>query len=286
MTQGAGCRVAILGLVGAIALGLGASAAESDTATACAAPPTLTRIEPALARAATRIDQAKAVTIVAVGSSSTQGVGATDPSATYPSRLEAALKQRLPGVAIRVINRGKGGEDAEEEFARLGRDVIAEHPDLVIWQVGTNAVLRRDDLESDEVLLRRGVALLKLSGADVVLMDLQYAPRILERRATAAMEQLIAEIAQHAAVGLFRRFAVMQYWRSAQPPETPAMIGPDGLHMSDAGYSCLAAELAKALVANWESHRRTTQPAAETSGKVATIGGGPSVTHEDKHDGR
>jgi lysophospholipase L1-like esterase len=277
-------RIAIVGLLAAIPLRTGASAAENDIANACAAPPALTRIEPALTRAATRIDRAKSVTIVAVGSSSTQGVGASDPSATYPSRLEAALKQRLPGVAIRVINRGKGGEDAEEEFARLGRDVIAEHPDLVIWQVGTNAVLRRDDLESDEVLLRRGVALLKLSGADVVLMDLQYAPRILERRATAAMEQLIAEIAQHAGVGLFRRFAVMQHWRTTQPAGTPAMIGADGLHMSDAGYSCLAAELAKALVANWESHRHAAQPSAEAPGKVATIGTATSVAPPDKHD--
>ena len=274
MNRLAALRLALIGLAAAIPLGGGALAAENGGASACAAPPTLTRIEPALARAAARIDQAKALTIVAVGSSSTQGVGATDPSLNYPSRLETALKQRLPGVAIRVINRGKGGEDAEEEFARLQRDVIAEHPDVVIWQVGTNAVLRRDDLESDEVLLRRGVALLKAGGADVVLMDLQYAPRILERRATAAMEQLIAEIAQHAGVGLFRRFAVMQYWRAAQPPDSPAMIGPDGLHMTDAGYTCLAIELAKALAANWESHRQATQPAAEAAGKVANSGSG------------
>jgi lysophospholipase L1-like esterase len=274
MTCLAALRLAIIGLAAAIPLGGGAFAAENGSASACTAPPALTRIEPALARAAARIDQAKALTIVAVGSSSTQGVGATDPSLNYPSRLETALKQRLPGVAIRVINRGKGGEDAEEEFARLQRDVIAEHPDVVIWQVGTNAVLRRDDLESDEVLLRRGVALLKAGGADVVLMDLQYAPRILERRATAAMEQLIAEIAQHAGVGLFRRFAVMQYWRAAQPPDSPAMIGPDGLHMTDAGYTCLAIELAKALAANWESHRQAAQPAAEAAGKVANSGSG------------
>src|ERR1044071_4545916 len=263
MNRLAALRLALIGLAAAIPLGGGALVAENGGASACAAPPTLTRIEPALARAAARIDQAKALTSVA-----------PDPGVSYPSRLETAWKQRLPGVAIRVINRGKGGEDAEEEFARLQRDVIAEHPDVVIWQVGPNAVLRRDDLESDEVLLRRGVALLKAGGADVVLMDLQYAPRILERRATAAMEQLIAEIAQHAGVGLFRRFAVMQYWRAAQPPDSPAIIGPDGLHMTDAGYTCLAIELAKALAANWESHRQAAQPAAEAAGKVANSGSG------------
>ena len=91
---------------------------------------------------------------------------------SYPSRLEQELRQRFPGVEIRVVNHGVGGQDVPEELTRLDRDVLAEHPDLVIWQVGTNAVLRRDDLSADEQLISRGVALMKESGIDVVLMDL------------------------------------------------------------------------------------------------------------------
>src|SRR5436309_1273489 len=83
--------------------------------------------------------------------------------------------------------------------------------------------LRRDELGTGEVLLRRGVSLLKQSEADVVLMDMQYAPRVVERRSYAAMEQLIAEIAHHTGVGLFRRFARMQHWRAAQQAESPRM---------------------------------------------------------------
>lgn len=265
-------RTAALALSAAISLLAGTAAADNPKPPDCTpVPAALARIEPALSHALQRIEQAKALTVVAVGSSSTQGIGATDPSLNYPSRLQADLSARLPGVAIRVLNRGKGGEDAEEELARLGHDVIAEHPDLVIWQVGTNAVLRRDDLESDEVLLRRGVDVLKDSKADIVLMDLQYAPRVIERRSTAEMEQLITEIAQHTGVGLFRRFALMQYWRTARPPESPAMIGADGLHMTDAGYGCLADELAKALASNWESHRFNTQSAGVTAGKFADV---------------
>ena len=69
---------------------------------------------------------------------------------SYPSRLEQELKDRYPGAEIRVINHGVGGQDVGEELTRLDRDVLAEHPDLVIWQLGTNAVLRRDDLSADE----------------------------------------------------------------------------------------------------------------------------------------
>jgi acyl-CoA thioesterase I len=270
-------RLVALGLAAALVLSTGAAPADNSEPPACAAPAALSRIEPILAHAAARIEHAKALTIVAVGSSSTLGTGASAPSFSYPSRLEADLRDRLPGVEIRVLNRGKGGEDAAEELERLGRDVIAEHPDLVVWQVGTNAVLRRDDLEMDEVLLRRGVSLLKQSGADVVLMDMQYAPRVIERRSHAAMEQLIAEIAHHTGVGLFRRFALMQHWHAAQQPESPRMVGVDGLHMTDAGYGCLAAELAKALAGNWETHRRTAQRSGDTAAKLANMGNAGAV---------
>src|SRR5256885_627859 len=168
---GPGTRLKARGRPGGGARPAGAPPADNTAQPACAAPPALIRIEPALAHAAARIEQSKALTIVAVGSSSTQGVGASAPSFSYPSRLEAALKARLPGIEIRVINRGKGGEDAAEELERLRGDVIAGHPDLVIWQLGTNAGLRRDDLGKDEVLLRRGVRPLKDHGAGGVLVD-------------------------------------------------------------------------------------------------------------------
>ncbi|HEY8873367.1 MAG TPA: SGNH/GDSL hydrolase family protein [Stellaceae bacterium] len=249
----------------------------------CGAPPALMVIGPAQARVAARIGRGEALTIVAVGSSSTQGSGASAPGLSYPSRLEAELKNRFPAIGIRVINRGKGGEDVTEELARLDREVIAERPDLVIWQVGTNAVLRRDDLAADRELIERGVAQLKQSGSDVVLMDLQYAPRVIARPAYAEMEQLIANAAKRGRVGLFRRFEMMQKWQAAQPADAPrtaeAMIGPDGLHMTDRGYFCLAANLADALAGNWWSQGRAAQRAAQhpPAARVAGLAGSGAV---------
>ncbi len=220
----------------------------------CAAPRALSGIEAALDRTSSRILSGQPLTIVAMGSSSTLGVGASSPAFSYPNRLEQELRQRFPGIEIRVVNHGVGGQDVPEELTRLGRDVLAEHPDLVIWQVGTNAVLRRDDLSADEQLISRGVALMRESGIDVVLIDLQYAPRVLARPAYAEMERLIAEIASRTQVGLFRRFEIMQEWDRTQQLAPAASVGPDGLHMTDAGYACLANQLAEALASNWRSH--------------------------------
>jgi len=222
----------------------------------CATSPELSVIEAPLRRTATQIDRGGPLAIVAVGSSSTQGVGATTPKLSYPSRLEQEMKDRFPGVEIRVTNQGIGGQDVGEELTRLDHDVIREHPDLVIWQVGTNAVLRRDDLGTDEQMFRRGVTLLKENAIDIVLMDLQYAPRVLARRSWWEMERLIAEVAHDAHVGLFRRFEIMQEWDHTQQLAPAALIGPDGLHMTDASYGCLANQLAEALAWNWWSHAK------------------------------
>lgn len=240
---------------GLLALGLvpvGASAGPAD----CSAPPSISAIAAALGRSGERVAAGQPLLIVAVGSSSTAGTGASGPDKTYPSQLQGDLRQRFPGRDLTVLNRGKGGEDAGEELARLDRDVVAAHPDLVIWQLGTNAVLRRDDLAADAEMMERGVAMLKSDGIDVVLMDLQYAPRVLNRPAYPAMEQLIADTAKHGEVGLYRRFDIMRYWQ--ENDRFPAgMTMPDGLHMTDASYACLGANLAEALAKNWEAVAKT-----------------------------
>ena len=237
----------------------------------CAVSPALSGIGVALDRSVGRIDQGGPLIIVAMGSSSTLGVGASAPSMSYPSRLEGELRDRFPGLEIRVLNRGIGGQDVGEELNRLDRDVVAEHSDLVIWQVGTNAVLRRDDLAADEQLIRRGVSSMKEDGIDIVLMDLQYARRVLARPAWGEMERVIGEIAHSNHVGLFRRFEIMQEWDHTQQLAPAAMIGPDGLHMTDASYGCLASQLGEALAWNWWSHGKIAKSLRQNPDTVSRL---------------
>lgn len=51
---------------------------------------------------------------------------------------------------------------------------------------------------------------LKAGSADVVLMDLQYAPWVLASAYTSTMEAIIARVAKQEHVGLFSRFAMMR----------------------------------------------------------------------------
>jgi acyl-CoA thioesterase-1 len=214
---------------------------------ACSAPAEFARFNNPLRHTAHRLAMEEPLTIVAIGSSSTAGAGASSAAANYPSRLAVELKQRFPTHDITVINRGVNGEETEQMMARFETGVIAAHPDLVLWQVGTNSVLRDHPLKPHSVLLHEGIEQLKGAGADVVLMDMQFAPRVVAKPETAGMEEQIALVAKEANVDLFDRFAIMRNWYEIQHMPFEAFISPDGLHMNDWGYGCVAKLLATAI---------------------------------------
>jgi acyl-CoA thioesterase I len=234
--------------------GVASFAAESTgDAPNCAVSAALTRLGAPLNRTAGLIAEDRSLTILAMGSSSTQGVGASSLALSYPSRLDGELRKAFPAPEIAVVNHGRGGQDVGQEFARLNRDVVDGHPDLVIWQVGTNALLRRENLSVEEQLISKGVELMKQHGIDVVLMDMQYAPRVLARRNWDDMERLIAAVARREQVGYFRRFDIMREWYQSGQLAPAAVIGPDGLHMTDVSYGCLADRLAQSLAEQWRA---------------------------------
>jgi lysophospholipase L1-like esterase len=194
-----------------------------------------------LPHVASRLVAGEPIMIVAFGSSSTQGFGSTAPEFTYPNRLAAQLRRKYPTADITVINAGKGGEDAPEMMKRLQTAVIDLRPDLVIWQVGTNAVLRNLDPGETVKLVDEGVSRIQAVGADVVLIDPQYSPRVNEHAESAGkMTTLLGNVAQLRKVGIFPRFAVMKEWHEGQAIPIDNFVISDGLHMSDWGYACFA----------------------------------------------
>ncbi|WP_407157827.1 SGNH/GDSL hydrolase family protein [Bradyrhizobium sp. STM 3557] len=194
-----------------------------------------------LPHVASKLAEGKPVVIIAFGSSSTQGWGSSAPEYTYPNRLAAQLHRQYPAAQISVINAGIGGEDAPEMAKRLQSSVIDQHPDLVIWQVGTNAVLRGLDPTETAKLVDDGVSKMQAAGADVVLVDLQYSPRVIERPESASrMIKALSRIAELHHVGIFPRFEVMRDWHERQDIPINDFVIADGLHMNDWGYACFA----------------------------------------------
>jgi lysophospholipase L1-like esterase len=209
-------------------------------------PAVLARLDHALPHVGARLAERQAVKIVALGSSSTEGVGASSPAKSYPARLSAVLRARYPDIDIIVKNLGVRGEDAEEMLARLDR-VIAEKPDLIVWQVGTNAVLDNLDLAEQASLIRAGLARLMATGADVVLIDPQYAPQVINKPNAVGMVELIESVAHESGIGVFHRFAIMRHWKTVQHVSYGTFTSHDGLHMNDWSYDRIATLLAGAI---------------------------------------
>jgi lysophospholipase L1-like esterase len=194
-----------------------------------------------LPHVANKLAAGQPVVIVAFGSSSTAGYGTTSPEFTYPNRLAAQLRRRYPTADITVANRGQGGEDAPEMMTRLQTSVLDMKPDLVIWQVGTNAVLRNLDPSETAKLVEDGVARIQAAGADLVLVDPQYSPAVNAKAESASkMVQLLGKVAALKHVGFFPRFEVMREWHENQSMPFDNFVIADGLHMNDWGYACFA----------------------------------------------
>jgi len=200
-----------------------------------------------LTRLAENLMRQRKTKIVAIGSSSTAGEGDVIP---YPHRLELALRKRFPDRMIDVINRGIGGQEAPEELARFESDVFAEEPTLVLWQVGTNAIYHRDLYDPRRVAetIETGLGWLNAKQIEVILMDLQYAPQLLNGKEadTRLMVSLITEAANKAEVNVFRRFALMEQWVK-EDINLGLLISGDGLHQTEFATACVTAALDAAM---------------------------------------
>lgn len=215
----------------------------------CSVPADVTRFKAGLPNTARAIRQGRELSIVAIGSSSTEGVGATDRANAYPAQLAAALKRHWPKLTVQVINKGVGGEDAQQMLARFESDVLPYKPQLVIWQVGSNYTLRSRDLDAYAAILRDGVNRLRSAHTDIILMDLQYAPQMLGKPVHRQIIDTMGALANDLKVAMFRRFAIMRQWVSGHRYAFEDIVARDRLHMNDASYACIGNLLADSVSA-------------------------------------
>jgi lysophospholipase L1-like esterase len=154
----------------------------------------------------------KRLTIAVVGTGSSILAGPDGPSSAYPARLEAALKQKLPSVAVKVVTLARTRMTAEDLAKGMEKVLVDEKPDLVIWQTGTLDAIRRIDPDEFRAGLEEGVETLHKGGADVILMNMQYSPRtdIMVPLGPYADDMRVA--AQQHEIPLFDRLAIMRHW--------------------------------------------------------------------------
>jgi acyl-CoA thioesterase-1 len=195
---------------------------------------------------AARLRRHEPVRILAIGSSSTQGVGATSPSFAYPAQLQEDLVEAWK-EAVTVENAGKGGETISETVGRLEAALRASKPDLVIWQVGTNDAVKGIDEAVFTDLLRQGIDAAQALGVQVILLDQQFYPTIKDLNQYERFVNLVGITAVAEQVPVFSRYKLMRAWGERSAELLGSMLSKDRFHMGDRGYDCLAQLIAGGL---------------------------------------
>jgi acyl-CoA thioesterase I len=213
----------------------------------CTAPRDLVALKRPLPALLASVKARKPIKIVALGSSSTRGTGASNRQRSYPSRLEQELRAAWPDRDVQVVNAGVNGQLAADMLLRIDRDVLAHKPQLVIWQTGVNDLIRGVPPQTFESQLRTGIERLRAGGADVMLLDQQYYPRFEKLKNGRAYLAAMRQTAEQMQVPMMQRFRIMQHLIASAQFTMDTMLSTDQFHLNDRSYACIGHLLAESL---------------------------------------
>ena len=213
-----------------------------------------------LQNTAAKLEKDHALKILAIGSSSTVGIGASDRMHNYPSQLEGILEKVWKDADVTVINRGISGEVAAATSERLKSEAARIRPDLILWQLGTNDALSHVRVEDFEETVRSTVRMLKQNKIDVVLVGLQYTPKFAHDDSYTAIRRSLNQIAEQEGLLYVRRYQAMEF--IARTKANLQYMADDNFHLNDLGYQCMAEHIAQAVVANLFVRRKASNATA------------------------
>jgi hypothetical protein len=196
-------------------LALISGAAAATPAEECDVPESLIPAETDLAHVTSEIKDRHRLDISVVGSASSELPGPDGTRFAYPAQLEQSLKERLPGNEIKVTVHILTRQTTAEMVAGLAQILSADHPALVIWQVGTVDALRGVETEDFRTSLDQGFDAIAAANADAIIMNMQYSPRTESMLNVSAYAEVMRWVAEQRGVVLFDRLGIMHYWSDA-----------------------------------------------------------------------
>ncbi|WP_095012769.1 arylesterase [Tsuneonella mangrovi] len=171
--------------------------------------------------------------ILAFGDSLFAGYGLASPLESYPSQLQAALRQE--GVNAQVVNAGVSGNTTADGLQRLDftLESMAKKPDLVILELGGNDLLR--GLPPKETRANLSAMLEKLKALDIpVLLMGMRAPPNGGPEFQKAFDGIYPDLAKRFGVKLVPFFIGSIY-------DKPQLLQADHIHPTRQGVEALVA---------------------------------------------
>ena len=235
----------VLTVLAAIALAGGAVAAESQPPN-CDVPERLIPADNDLAHVSAEVKDRHRLYITVVGSGSSALAGPDGARFAYPAQLEQALKDRLPGIEVKVTAHVPSRQTMADMAAAMPKIFADDHPALVVWQAGTVDALRGVEPEDFRNSLDQGLDAIAAAGADVVMMNMQYSPRTESMLSVAPFADVMHWVAEQRGVLLFDRLGIMHYWSDEGTFDLYAAT--TGYAMARRVHECIGRALASQII--------------------------------------
>ena len=170
-------------------------------------------------------------TVLILGDSLTQGVGASSAASNYP----ALLRQQ---TGWNIVNGGVSGNTSAQALARLPALLQQHQPKLVIISIGGNDFLQRVSNSDTRANIAQSIRLSQQSGAQVLLVAV---PEL----TLAAAVGHPNDHAMYTALAKEQQVYLLEdAWSDVLADET---LRSDAVHANDAGYQVFTKLLAQRL---------------------------------------
>ena len=189
-----------------------AAPAEEASPAKCDVPEWLLPADADLTRVSNEIKDRHRLDISVVGSGSSALSGPDGVRFAYPAQLEQSLRERLPGIEIKVTAHVQPRQTTADMASGLQKILAEDQPALVIWQAGTVDALGGVEPEDFRTGLDQGIDAITAAPADVIMMNMQHSPRTESMLGVSAYADVMRWVAEQHGVVLFDRLAIMRYW--------------------------------------------------------------------------
>ena len=213
----------------------------------CSVPDGLALNDLSLPAAKAQLATGKRLVVLVVGGASIGGIAAGGRTYSLPMRLEARLRAALPDKDIAVVTHAVEGGKTRMAADQMAAAIHDSGARLVIWETGSHAAMAGDDLEMFGTNLDSGINAVKDTHADLILMDLQYAPSIARVMNQAPYCDVIRGASEMAGVPLFHRFDLMRAWNDNGELDLDAANASERIKIARKLYDCLAGVLAAGI---------------------------------------
>ncbi len=186
--------------------------------------------------------------IMTMGGAASAGQAAHGAEFSYPVRMAARLRAALPNLDVSAVSRAAPRRSAAMSVAHLDADLAEVHPNLVIWGPGAIEAGSGTDIDDLVAQVEQGIAKIRDAGADLILIDLQYAPSIARVVNLAPYREAVQRVGEANGVPVLDRYELMRRWSQDGVLDLDVADSEARVGVARRLFDCLAAVMADEIV--------------------------------------